>query len=137
MKQIISYLIAIRSLAKGIHYKVMGSSFWGNHLLADRIVEDLDDFVDEIFENYYLGKSEEAPQQKEIMAEVTAIVPLVDDDIELDFKELDDLIVGCLTELQMIEENNQDLTLGDKDLMGRISSDLQKKHGFIWRRIKE
>ena len=137
MKQIISYLIAIRSLAKGIHYRVMGDSFWGNHLLADRIVEDLDDFVDEIFENYYLGKSEDAPQQKEIMEEVTSIIPLVNDDIGRNFKALDDLILGCLAELQMIAEANQDLTLGDNDLMGRISSDLQKKHGFIWRRIKE
>lgn len=137
MEQIISYLIAIKSAAKGIHYRTMGNSFWGNHLLADRIVDGLDDFIDEIFENYYLGKSEDAPQQKVVMSGASGLIPLIDNNIDKGFGLLDELIINCLSELQMLAEANQDLTLGDNDLMGRISSDLQKKHGFIWRRIKE
>ena len=137
MEQIICDLVAIKSAAKGIHYRTYGEKFWGDHLLADRVVEDLDDFIDEIFENYYLGKGDDAPQQKMVMSVAVSMIPLVDNDITKAFGHLDELIINCLSELQMIEENNQDLTLGDKDLMGRICSDLQKKHGFIWRRIKE
>ena len=137
MEQIISYLIAIKSAAKAIHYRTYGEKFWGDHLLVDRVADDLDDFIDEIFENYYLGKSEDAPQQKVVMSGASGLIPLVDNDIEKDFGLLDELVVNCLSELQMLAEANQDLTLGDNDLMGRISSDLQKKHGFIWRRIKK
>ena len=137
MEQIICDLVAIRSAAKGIHYRTYGEKFWGDHLLADRIVDGLDDFIDEINENWYLGKQEDAPQQKVIMSGASGMIPLVDNDITKAFGLLDELIINCLSELEMIEEANHELSLGDKDLMGRISSDLQKKHGFIWRRIKE
>ena len=137
MEQIACDLIAIKSAAKGIHYRTYGEKFWGDHLLADKIADGLDDFVDEIFENWYLGKQMDAPQQKVVMSGASGLIPLVSDDIVRSFGLLDELIINCLAELQMMEEANEDLSLGDKDLMGRISSDLQKKHGFIWRRIKE
>ena len=136
MENIICYLIAIKRWAKEIHYRSKGDGFWGNHLLSDRVVDGLDDFVDEIQENYYLGHGEEVPLQKNILLGAANLIEQATTEKDM-FIKLDMLIIGCLTELQMIDENNHELSLGDKDLMGRISSDLQKKHGFIWRRIKE
>ena len=134
MEEIISYLIAICRTAKGIHYRALGDKFYSDHLLCDRICDGLDDFVDEIFEIYYLGKAEEAPQQKEIMESVADILPKIDDDINRDFYFLDTLIINCLASLEVLSEKEG--TVGDSDLIGRIGSDLQKKHGFIGRRLK-
>lgn len=135
MDEVISYLIAICRTAKGIHYKALGDKFYSDHLMCDRICDGLDDFVDEIFENYYLGKEEEAPEQKQVMEDAFHLIPVLDEDIEKDFNMLDELIVECLTEIQMLTKGEM-ITAGDNDLLGRISSDLQKKHGFIWRRLK-
>jgi len=135
MEEVISYLIAICKSAKGIHYRTFGKEFYSDHLLCDRIADGLDDFIDEIFENYYMGKEEDVPQQKVVMSGASGLIPLIDNNIEKDFGLLDELIVNCLSVLQM-EASKEDIPVGDSDLMGRIGSDLQKKHGFIWRRLK-
>ena len=126
MKEIIGYLMAIQKIAKGIHYKVHGYNFYGDHLLCDRIVDNLDGFIDDIFENYFLGHEEEAPQQREIVEISLKNIPLIGDDIEEDFRLLDDLIFKCIGQIQLMPTD--ELTAGDSDLLGRICSDLQKKH---------
>ena len=135
MQEIICLLIAICRTAKGIHYKTFGDKFYSDHLMCDRICDGLDDFVDEIFENYYLGREDEAPQQKDVVAQALDVIPMLDEDIEKDFEMLDGLIVACLSAVQLAS-GKEEKTVGDSDLLGRIGSDLQKKHGFIWRRIR-
>ena len=50
MYKILVYLLAIQSQAKNIHYNCSGSSFFSDHLLADRIFEGIQDMMDEINE---------------------------------------------------------------------------------------
>lgn len=133
MKDILVLLIAIQRTAKDVHYHAKGKDFWGDHLLADRIYDGLDDFIDDIFENWYLGKEEEAPLQKNIYAEAVANM-YESDDIDGMLRRLDDLIFKCIGQIQLMPAD--ELTAGDSDLLGRICSDLQKKHGFLVRRFK-
>ena len=135
MFKLLVYLIAIAHTAKDIHYHTGGDKFWGDHLLADRIHDGLDDLIDEINENYYLGKEEEAPQQTRLLEEAAELVPEVQDDMKLAFTALDQLIVGAINTIETTV-SLETLTAGDNDLLGRICSDLQKKHGFLWRRLK-
>ncbi len=128
-------LMAIQRTAKGIHYHTGGAQFYGDHLLADRIYDDLDDLIDEIQENYFLGKEEDAPAQKDLLKGAAELVPDETEDMKLAFTALDQLILDGINTLQTTSELSA-LTVGDNDLIGRICSDLQKKHGFVWRRLK-
>ena len=47
---------AIKNTAKKYHWKTAGTSFMGDHLLFDRIYDDIsDDDVDTVVEQYYMG----------------------------------------------------------------------------------
>lgn len=135
MRKVLMILMAIQRGAKGIHYHTGGAQFYGDHLLADRIYDGLDDLIDEIQENYFLGKEEDAPAQKDLLEGAAAIVPEESEDMKIAFTKLDQLILDGINELETVSELTA-LTAGDNDLIGRICSDLQKKHGFIWRRLK-
>ncbi|MBO7696893.1 MAG: hypothetical protein J6T10_30050 [Methanobrevibacter sp.] len=136
MFKILYHLIAIQRQAKEIHYRAKGFEFYSDHLLADRIYDGIEDLIDEIQENYFLGKEEEAPSQKDLLIYAAEEVNDASGDIRLDFGHLDSIIMACITDIEMILEEDKDLTGGDNDLLGRICSDLQKKHGFIVRRLK-
>ena len=136
MFEVLCFLIAIQRQAKEIHYHAKGDCFWSDHLLADRIYEDLDGLIDEIQENYYLGREEEAPSQRELLLNAAEDVKDSTGDIKKDFEHLDVLIAQCIAQIESIVEDSKNLTAGDNDLLGRICSDLQKKHGFLVRRIK-
>lgn len=137
MEQVISYLIAIERIAKGIHYETFGDKFYSDHLLADRIVDGLSDFVDEIFENWFMGKGDDVPQQNDVLRVATSLIPTIEGDLETDFDLLDRAIIQCLSLLEVEAKTNDELTVGDSDLLGRIGSDLQKKHGFVLKRLKK
>lgn len=133
MKDILVLLIAIQRTAKDVHYHAFGKDFWGNHLLADRIYDGLEDLMDEIQENYFLGHEEEAVPQKVLYEEASRRMTSYNEVSEM-LKLLDELIVECIAKIEWVAEG--ELTAGDSDLLGRICSDLQKKHGFLVRRFK-
>lgn len=133
MKDILVLLIAIQRTAKDVHYHAMGKDFWSDHLLADRIYDGLEDLMDEIQENYFLGQEQEAIPQK-ILYEEAAKEMYPYNEFSGMLKHLDNLIFNCIGKIQLMPTD--ELTAGDSDLLGRICSDLQKKHGFLIRRFK-
>ena len=135
MYKILVYLLAIQHHSKNIHYHCAGSTFFSDHLLADRIFDGLQDLMDEINEKYYMGKEEDTPQQTRLLEDAAELVPEAIDDMTVAFKQLDRLILSCIDELETVAEL-ESLTVGDNDLIGRIGSDMQQKHGFLWRRLK-
>jgi DNA-binding ferritin-like protein len=53
---ILALFKAIKNTAKKYHWKTTGSTFMSDHLLFDRIYDDIDDDqVDTIVEQYYMG----------------------------------------------------------------------------------
>lgn len=55
INKLICYLIALQNFAKDIHYSCYGEAFYGKHLFADRLQEDLYDYVDQIRYNRPCG----------------------------------------------------------------------------------
>ena len=54
--EILALFKAIKNTAKKYHWKTTGSTFMSDHLLFDRIYDDIeDDQVDTIVEQYYMG----------------------------------------------------------------------------------
>lgn len=133
MKDILVLLIAIQRTAKDVHYYAFGKDFYSDHLLADRIYDGLEDLMDEIQENYFLGQEQEAIPQK-VLYEEAAKEMYPYNEFSGMLKHLDNLIFNCIAKIQLMPTDG--LTAGDSDLLGRICSDLQKKHGFLVRRFK-
>lgn len=132
MEKIISELLAIQRYAKQVHYDCAGENFYADHLLADLVFEDIESFMDEINEVFYLGRDIKQPEQEFVLANAGSIIAEADGDY---FKKLHSLLVMCLTDVEMYQNEN-DLTAGETDVLGRISSNLQKKNGLILRRLK-
>ncbi|MBR2239939.1 MAG: hypothetical protein IKO49_01715 [Bacilli bacterium] len=54
--EILGLYKAIKSTAKKYHWKTAGDNFMSDHLLFDRIYDDIDDgIIDTIAEQYYMG----------------------------------------------------------------------------------
>lgn len=136
MNKLLKMLLAVKMFAKDIHYKAKGASFYSDHLLADEIGKDIDDYMDEINEIYYLGRGEEAPASSDILNGALEFIP-EGGEVDLMFGNMQNLLLDVLTHIEELADNpKEDLTLGDNDLLSRISSYLEQKNGFVWRRTK-
>ena len=130
---LLKLLYCIKFFAKDIHYMVKGDLFYSDHLLADRIIDGLDDFIDDINENLYLGFEEEAPTSKQVIAGVAKDLMLVQDDIKVNWKRLYSYLEEAEELIYKIEEEYKFPQISS--LLDNIADDLQKKKGLIWRRI--
>lgn len=133
MEEILILLIAIQRTAKDIHYHAKGANFWGDHLLADRIYDGLEDLMDEIQENYFMGSELNAPHQKQLYQKASEKMS-DNEDVSVLFSHERDLIYECIAKIESLPKD--EISSGDSDLLGRICSDLMKKNGFIFSRLK-
>ena len=130
---LLKVLYCIKFFAKDIHYTAKGDGFYSDHLLADRVIDGLDDFIDDINENLYLGFEEEAPISKQVIAGVAKDLMLVQDDIKVNWKRLYSYLEEAEELIYKIEEEYKFPQISS--LLDNIANDLQKKKGLIWRRI--
>ena len=136
MKDCIVRLTVIKNLAKDIHYNAHGEAFYGIHLLMDRVAEGLDQYVDDIKENVFLGRGQLPPTSKEIFKLAEAYIPDIHpgDNKEM-LSELLHFIEGTLENIYELVMNTTELMNGDIALFDDISKDLRKKQGLIRRSI--
>ena len=126
MLQILARLTAIKGFAKDIHYTATGESFYGIHILMDRVIDGLDDFIDSINEVFYMGKGVEPPASREVLKYATAYIPVVSDN-KGSLSLLDKLIIETIDELNAYGTEDR----ADNSLMDSISQDLRLKHGLV------
>lgn len=126
-------LYCIRFFAKDIHYAAKGTEFFSDHLLADRVVDGLDDLIDDINENLYLGFEEKAPTSAEVLLGVVDSLFVAKDDIKKNWETLYNYIKETEELIYKIEEEYDIPQVNS--LLDSIADDLQKKKGLIWRRI--
>ena len=131
---LLKVIYAIRFYTKDIHYKSVGDNFWADHLMSDRIYDGLDDFIDDINENLYLGFEEETPYSKDILESVVRSILELDDDMVVNWKRLYGMIITALEIINNIEKEYEMPQINS--LLDGLVNDLQKKKGLIWRRIK-
>lgn len=115
-------LTAIKNYAKDIHYNCRGDDFYGKHLFADRIGNNLSDYIDQLKEVCLLGHELKTLPSKDYLQGAVKIIP---DNISFDVMRT--LIVDTLESI----ENIKGISKGDENLIGAISQDLQNNLGLI------
>ena len=133
MEKIIIYLEAIKGLAKDLHYETKGSAFYGNHLLMDRIHDHLDDYQDEIKENYFMYNEKSVPTHKTIIQNTIEMLPADDLDTQAKMGILNELIKTAIYHIEQTIKDDKNLDAGDSDLLGRISSTLKNDSALLGR----
>lgn len=119
---LIIYLLAIANYAKDIHYNCGGASFYGQHLFADRFVENLYEYIDQLKEICLLGHNLKPLYSSEYLLRASQIIPT-----GADFESIHSLMMNCLTEIEAI----QDISKGDENLIGAIAQDVQNNVGLL------
>lgn len=132
INKLIEYLLAIANYSKDIHYRSKGSAFYSEHLLADRISENIYDYIDSIKEVFFLAADKEPLKSSEYLKKASELIPEISKEDKQCFKSLSKLLVNTL---QHIEEL-KDLTKGEENLIGNIAENLQTSLGLVNRQIK-
>lgn len=113
MDKLIVLLMAIEGTSKNVHYDIADYSI---HLLADRMQEDLNGFIDEIKENCILAKGQKVKNSSYYLQEASKYVV---DDISL--LAIRNIVIDTLVHLESLTG----VSVGDSDLLGRIGTKLQ------------
>ena len=136
VNQLICYLLAIANYAKDIHYSCRGDAFYSKHLLADRIYDGIDDFIDGIKETCLLGNDIEPLPSGEYLSRATSLIPRITKDDKKNFEEMQKLLVNCLVLMQeMLGE--KDTPRAEVSLVDGIAQDLQQKLGLVNLQVKD
>ncbi len=122
INSLIVSLLAIANYAKDIHYNCAGPNFYGNHLFADRIQENISEFIDQLKEICLLGHDLKPLRSNQYLAQASRVIPS-----EINFTQMKKLIIHAL---DLIESIN-DISKGDENLIGNIAQDLQNNLGLI------
>lgn len=132
---LICYLIAIANFAKDIHYSCKGEAFYAKHLLADRIYDGLDAFIDGIKETCFLGNDILPLPSCEYLAITINLLPALEQDDKKNFEAMQKLLTDCLVLMQeMLQE--KDTPRAEVSLVDGIAQDLQGKLGLVNRQVK-
>lgn len=133
MEKIIIYLEAIKGLSKDLHYETKGAAFYGNHLLMDRIHDHLDEYQDEIKENFFMYNEKSVPTHKTIIQNTIEMLPADDLDTQAKMGILNELIKTAIYHIEQTIKDDKNLDAGDSDLLGRISSTLKNDSALLGR----
>lgn len=132
INKLIAQLIAIQNFCKDIHYNCKGDAFYSKHLLADRVQDNINEYIDQIKETCILGNDMKTLPSGEYLLKATSFIPSIQEDDKANFKSLENLLVVTLGTLEALEG-----TKGEQDLYGAIAHDLQNNLGLINRQIKD
>lgn len=132
INKLIAQLIAIQNFCKDIHYNSKGESFYGKHLLADRVQENINEYIDQLKEICFLGNDVDTLPSGEYLLKATSFIPSIQEDDKANFKSLENLLIVTLSTIQDLKG-----TKGEENLYGNIAQDLQNSLGLINRQIKE
>lgn len=125
INDIIASIIAIQNYSKDIHYNCIGKEGYSWHILADRVQDNLSDYIDRLKE-YMLGCDINPLTSKEYLSRAIEIIPDIERNTILSFTKLQNLIVGTLN---LIEETK--LNKAGDNLISEIADNLTNSNGII------
>ena len=125
--------MAIQNFAKDIHYNCKGESFYGKHLLADRLGDNLSDYIDSIKEVFFMASDKEPLPSSLYLTEASVFIPEIAPEDKLNFESMRNLLVNTLQHIETL----QDLTKGEENLIGSIAENLQNNLGLVNFQIKD
>lgn len=120
--KLIVNLLGIYNTAKDIHYSCSGPNFYGNHLLSDRIAENLNDYIDQLKEICLLGRGYEPLKSYDYLIRVVDVIPHTSD-----FGSIKGLMENTLLMIEKLTE----LSKADENLVGAIAQDIQNNLGLL------
>lgn len=129
MDELLSRLVAIKETAKDIHYKANGESFYGIHLLMDRVADGIEDQIDSIKEVCFLGANMLPPKTADIFKKALELIPS-SDNWRANIAVLQTLLLDTLLYIEGVE-----VDAADANLVGTIAESLQLKLGLISRTV--
>lgn len=133
INKLISLLLAVQNYCKDIHYNCKGDAFYSKHLLADRVQENISDFIDQLKEVFFLPDNKEPLSSGEYLRSAADIIPVITGNDKTDFYKLSVLLTNTLK----LIEDSKDLTKGEENLLGAIAQDIQTSLGLINMQVKE
>lgn len=122
MLELVHILTALQIYCKDAHYAFYGIDFKPLHEWADEILEPLQDYIDEIKENYFIMRGLNVPRGVDINSAAADYVPTALGDNSQILANLLAIIAMAHNKLNGIEEKDAGLN----DLLGRIDSHLLK-----------
>ena len=131
MKELYIQLEVIRITAKQLHYSLSGESFFANHLLMDKITENLSDYEDEIVESCIMSLQKDKsignpPNLSEMFFEIASRT------LKNPSKtDLERLLQHSIEHIEAVSA--KDGFQGDFDLLGRISNNLRQSFSLLGR----
>ena len=116
MEKLLISLIALKQSIKQYHWLAKS---YQEHILADKLEEDLEDYIDEVAE---LSLVTETPnvEAKHLLGEATSLLNGKD---KVDLNTLADLFIDLQEQLQSLKPE----LLGISDLAGRLSNTILRK----------
>lgn len=130
VNNLIGYLTAIQNFAKDIHYSTKGEAFYAKHLLADRIYDGIDDYIDSIKETFFLGNDTLPLPSIEYLKKAIGYIPQLTENDSVNFVSMKNLISDCLILIQEMKIKGE-YTEGELTLLGDIAKDLQGRLGLV------
>ena len=127
MLELLALLTAIKQYAKDIHYNAKGESFYGIHLLMDRVADNLDSFSDTIKEVCYMGAGDEPPASRDVLKYAMAYIPLIGEDNKSSLSLLNNLILKALEKVESIKDTDR----ADTSVLDSVAQDLKLKRGLV------
>jgi DNA-binding ferritin-like protein len=130
---LISYLVAICNYSKDIHYNSKGSAFYSKHILADLVLDGLDEKIDDIKENVFLGNGiEPLPSGRYLMA-AAALVPPISKEDRLNFI----MLKGLVNRVRELIKTMEGPSRGANSLLDAIGEHLDKMAGLLHLQVKD
>lgn len=131
INDVIALLLVIQNYSKDIHYNCKGEAFYSKHLLCDRISEEINNYIDNIKEVFFLAIGEVPLSSKEYLKLAIDKIPNISNDDKDNFVELAQIISKTL---QIIQDLNN-LSIGEENLIGNIAENLQTSLGLLIRQV--
>lgn len=120
MQEILILLIAIKQYIKQYHWQAKS---YQEHILADKLEEDLEDYIDEVAELSIVAElSEKQVKAKDLLDKAAQCLGNED---KVDLLSIMNLFVSLSDEVNAFEEKAE--ALGLKDLCGRLSNTILRK----------
>lgn len=133
INKLIEYLIAICNFSKDLHYTVKGEAFYSKHLLADKISDGLDEYIDGLKEIFFMASDNVPLHSSMYLVDASVLVPEILPEDKLNFASMRDLIVEALQHIETLTE----LTRGESALIDAIAQHLQQSLSLVNFQIKE
>ncbi len=136
-RTLVYYLQAIVGLCKDIHYTLSGSCFITNHKYVDDIEEAINPYIDEIKENYFMYNKIEVPSSYDVYTASAGLLEGFTEGEKDAYKNMGNLSTAMKVTIYMCDEmaDGSKYDSGDKDLLGRLATDLKHYKALLDRII--